>query len=84
MFVFTRGIARGIEIVAKYCVPMLLVIGVILAVRVLTLPPVEGRSISDGLAQIWSVKNWVGTHPSQCMDCCFWPNLFYTERLAWA
>ncbi len=65
MFVFTRGIARGIEIVAKYCVPMLLVIGVILAVRVLTLPPVEGRSISDGLAQIWSVKNWsVLTHPN--------------------
>jgi len=58
IFVFGRGISKGIEIVAKYCMPTLLIIGVILAVRVLTLPPVEGRTISDGLAQLWRVTDW--------------------------
>ncbi len=58
IFVFGRGIARGIEIVAKFCMPTLLVLGVVLAVRVLTLPPMEGGSISDGLAQIWRVEDW--------------------------
>ena len=58
IFVFSRGIERGIEIVARYCMPTLLVLGGILAVRVLTLPPVEGRTISDGLAQIWRIDDW--------------------------
>ncbi|NLN92832.1 MAG: sodium-dependent transporter [Candidatus Hydrogenedens sp.] len=56
--VFSRGIARGIELVARYCVPMLMVLGIVLAIRVLTLPPQEGRSISDGLAQVWHVSDW--------------------------
>ena len=58
VLVFSRGIAGGIEIVAKYCMPVLLVLGVVLAVRVFTLPPVEGRTVSDGLAQVWRVDDW--------------------------
>jgi SNF family Na+-dependent transporter len=58
IFVFSRGISRGIEVVAKYAMPALLVMGVILTVRVFTLPPVDGRSVSDGLALIWTVKDW--------------------------
>ncbi|MCK5861396.1 MAG: sodium-dependent transporter [Candidatus Hydrogenedentes bacterium] len=58
IFVFSRGISRGIEIVAKYCMPTLLVLGTILAIRVITLPPIEGRTISDGLAQIWRIDDW--------------------------
>lgn len=59
VFVFSRGISRGIEIVAKYCMPALMVLGVILTVRVLTLPSFgEGRTLSDGLAQIWRVDDW--------------------------
>lgn len=58
IFVFGRGISKGIEIVAKYCMPTLLVLGIILAVRVLTLPPMEGRTVSDGLAQIWRISDW--------------------------
>lgn len=57
IIVFSRGIEKGIELVAKFAMPTLLVLGVILAVRVLTLPPVEGRGIGDGLARIW-VIDW--------------------------
>ncbi len=53
MLVFSRGIEKGIEIVAKYCMPVLVVLGMILAVRVLTLP-----GIGEGLAQIWRVDDW--------------------------
>ncbi|MBN2308987.1 MAG: sodium-dependent transporter [Candidatus Hydrogenedentes bacterium] len=56
ILVFARGIEKGIEVVAKYAMPTLLVLGVILAVRVITLPPGEG-SVSDGLARIW-VIDW--------------------------
>lgn len=56
--IMSLSISRGIELVAKYAMPALLVLGVVLAARVLTLPPVEGRTISDGLAQIWRVKDW--------------------------
>lgn len=58
VIVFSRGISRGIEIVAKYCMPLLLFIGIILAIRVLTLPPMEGRSIGVGLGQIWHIDDW--------------------------
>lgn len=56
-FIFSRGIQNGIEIVAKYAMPTLVILGAIIAARVLTLPPRDGRSISDGLAQIW-VVDW--------------------------
>ncbi len=58
LLVFSRGISKGIEVVAKYCMPTLMVLGIVLAVRVLTLPPVEGRDIGDGLAQIWRIEDW--------------------------
>lgn len=61
ILVFARGISKGIEVVAKYCMPVLLVLGTVLALRVLTLPSQgEGRSIGDGLAQIWRVapEDW--------------------------
>lgn len=57
IFVLGRGIAKGIEIVAKYCMPVLIVLGIILAVRVLTLPPRgESQTVSHGLAQIWRLS----------------------------
>ncbi|MFP4172376.1 MAG: sodium-dependent transporter [Candidatus Hydrogenedentota bacterium] len=56
-FVFYRGISRGIELLAKYGMPLLLIMGLLLAARVLTLPMVDGRGVSEGLAQIW-VVDW--------------------------
>lgn len=58
LVVMSRGIAKGIEFVAKYAMPALFVLGIILCVRVLTLPPVEGRTIGDGLARIWRIDDW--------------------------
>ncbi len=55
--VFLRGISKGIELLARFGMPVLLILGIILAVRVLTLETVDGRSVADGLAQIW-VVDW--------------------------
>lgn len=59
LLVFSRGIMKGIEVVAKYAMPVLLLLGVVLAIRVMTLPAVEGRSAADGLAHFlridWSL-----------------------------
>jgi len=54
--VFYRGISRGIEILCRYALPTLMVLGVVLAVRVLTLPRGE-QSVADGLARMW-VVDW--------------------------
>lgn len=56
ILVFARGISKGIELVAKYAMPTLLALGVILAVRVLTLPQGIG-TVSQGLGRIW-VVDW--------------------------
>jgi len=58
ILIMSLSISKGIEFVAKYAMPALLFLGVVLAVRVLTLPPVEGRTVGDGLAQIWRVTDW--------------------------
>lgn len=68
--IMSLAISKGIEVVAKYCMPLLLLLGMVLAIRVLTLPPMEVTqvvdgvattrtfSITDGLAQIWRVDDW--------------------------
>ncbi|MBI4560043.1 MAG: sodium-dependent transporter [Candidatus Hydrogenedentes bacterium] len=57
ILVFARGISKGIEILCKYAMPTLAGLGVVLAIRVLTLPPLDGRTVSDGLAQLY-VVDW--------------------------
>jgi len=58
ILIMSLSISKGIEFVAKYAMPALLILGVVLAARVLTLPPMEGRTVADGLAQIWRVSDW--------------------------
>jgi SNF family Na+-dependent transporter len=58
IIIMSLSISKGIEFVAKYAMPALLVLGIVLAIRVLSLPPVEGRTVADGLAQIWRVSDW--------------------------
>lgn len=78
-FIFARGISKGIEIVAKYAMPALVVLGMILAVRVLTLPSVNGRSVGDGLAQIWVIDWSVLSNPNIWIDAT--GQIFFTLSL---
>lgn len=51
------GVAKGIERVCTWGMPLLLVIALVLLVRVLTLEPVEGRSVLQGLAAMWEPRD---------------------------
>ena len=54
-FVLYRGVARGIEILAKVAIPLLFVFCIVLAVRVCTLHGPDFRgSVVDGLNFIWT------------------------------
>jgi SNF family Na+-dependent transporter len=52
------GIARGIERLAKVALPLLFAIGILLAIRVLTLDPPPGagpdQSVSAGMGFVWN------------------------------
>jgi SNF family Na+-dependent transporter len=53
-----RGISKGIEVLAKYGMPLLFIFGIILAIRVLTLgtpdPSQPELSIANGMGYIWN------------------------------
>jgi len=53
VWVLYRGVARGIELLAKVAIPLLFVFCVILTVRVMTLPPIKG-TVLDGIAFLWN------------------------------
>ncbi len=54
----SRGISRGIELLAKYGMPLLFLFGIILAIRVLTLgtpdPSHPDWNIANGMGFIWN------------------------------
>ncbi len=49
-----RGVSKGIEMFCKVALPIMVVLALIVLVRVLTLPPQEGRSVADGLGFMWN------------------------------
>ena len=57
-FFLYKGISKGIEVLAKYGMPLLFIFGIILVVRVLTLgtpdPSAPELNISTGLGFIWN------------------------------
>jgi len=56
-WVLFRGITKGIEWLCKWAMPLLFAIAVILAIRVLTLPPNPanpGQNILNGLGYMWN------------------------------
>jgi neurotransmitter:Na+ symporter, NSS family len=53
VWVLYRGVARGIELLAKVAMPLLLVFCVLMIVRIFTLPDAKG-SVIDGLAFLWN------------------------------
>jgi len=58
LWVLSRGLSRGIELMAKIGMPLLVLCAVALVARVLSLPPHEGRSAIDGLAITWDPSGW--------------------------
>ncbi|MGB8952333.1 MAG: sodium-dependent transporter [Candidatus Aminicenantales bacterium] len=58
VWIIGRGISGGIEKLAKVAMPLLLLFGIILVIRVLTLgtpdPNYPDRSVMNGLAYIWN------------------------------
>jgi NSS family neurotransmitter:Na+ symporter len=57
-----RGISRGIEKVCIYAMPVLVVIGVVIVVRVLTLGTPDAakpdQSVINGLGRMWNPGDW--------------------------
>ncbi len=57
-FFLYKGISKGIEVLAKYGMPLLFIFGIVLVVRVLTLgtpdPSAPELNISTGLGFIWN------------------------------
>jgi len=57
-FFLYKGISKGIEVLAKYGMPLLFIFGVILVIRVLTLgtpdPSAPELNVSTGLGFIWN------------------------------
>ncbi|MCF7669427.1 MAG: sodium-dependent transporter [Verrucomicrobia bacterium] len=60
-FIIYRGIARGIEFFCKYAMPALIVLGIIVLVRVLTLdspiPDKPEQNIVNGLGYMWNPRD---------------------------
>ncbi len=54
LYVLYRGVANGIEMLAKVAMPLLFIFAVIMAVAVLSLGSTERGSVLDGLAYVWS------------------------------
>lgn len=58
LWVLSRGLSKGIEVIAKIGMPILLLCAVALVARVLSLPDVDGRTALDGLAIYWDPSQW--------------------------
>lgn len=50
-----RGLSKGIEALCKYAMPVMAILGIVVLIRVLTLPAHgEGQSVDDGLGYLWN------------------------------
>ncbi|NPA12525.1 MAG: sodium:calcium symporter [Aquificae bacterium] len=54
IYILYRGISAGIEKVAKFAMPLIFVMAIILMVRVFTLSSPDGRNFLDGLGFLWN------------------------------
>lgn len=57
LLIIWYGVAKGIERVCTWGMPLLIAIALAMLVRVLTLEPVEGRSVLQGLAAMWEPRD---------------------------
>ena len=54
LYILYRGISGGIEKVAKFALPAIFVMAIILMIRVFTLSSPDGRNFLDGLGFLWN------------------------------
>jgi neurotransmitter:Na+ symporter, NSS family len=58
VWILSRGVVKGLELLAKVAMPVLMAMGLILVARVLTLEPIAGGqadwTVSHGLGFIWN------------------------------
>ncbi|RMA96075.1 sodium-dependent transporter [Hydrogenothermus marinus] len=54
LYILYRGITAGIEKVAKFALPAIFIMAIILMVRVFTLTSPDGRNFLDGLGFLWN------------------------------
>ncbi|WP_029519773.1 sodium-dependent transporter [Persephonella sp. IF05-L8] len=54
LYILYRGVSAGIEKVAKFAMPAIFIMAIILMVRVFTLTSPDGRNFLDGLGFLWN------------------------------
>ncbi|NPA17481.1 sodium-dependent transporter [Persephonella sp.] len=54
LYILYRGVSAGIEKVAKFAMPLIFIMAIILMVRVFTLTSPDGRNFLDGLGFLWN------------------------------
>ncbi|MBK3331453.1 sodium:calcium symporter [Persephonella atlantica] len=63
LYILYRGVSAGIEKVAKYAMPLIFVMAIILMIRVFTLSSPDGRNFLDGLGFLWNPDFSALTNP---------------------
>lgn len=54
LYILYRGISAGIERVARFALPLIFILAIVLVVRVITLTSPEGRNFLDGFGFLWN------------------------------
>ncbi|WP_457622621.1 sodium-dependent transporter [Persephonella sp.] len=54
LYIIYKGVSAGIEKVAKFAMPLIFIMAIILVIRVFTLTSPDGRNFLDGLGFLWN------------------------------
>ena len=54
LYILHRGVSAGIEKVAKFAMPAIFIMAIVLLIRVFTMTSPEGRNVLDGLGFLWN------------------------------
>jgi SNF family Na+-dependent transporter len=73
LYIIYRGVSAGIEKVAKFAMPLIFIMAIILVIRVFTLTSPDGRNFLDGLGFLWNPD----FSALKGMACGCWTDIFY-------
>ena len=63
LYILYRGISAGIERVARFALPLIFILAIVLLVRVITLTSPDGRNFLDGFGFLWNPDFSALTNP---------------------